>query len=87
MIILDHLFRILQFQIFSLGLFPYIHSPKQMREPHMFLIFQFIDFYMHHISICRFVSCLAFVPAQENPHSLLLSGSGDSTVSVSLNLS
>ncbi|KEH23785.1 putative transcription factor WD40-like family [Medicago truncatula] len=28
----------------------------------------------------EFVSCLAFVPAQENPHSLLLSGSGDSTV-------
>ncbi|CAI8614217.1 unnamed protein product [Vicia faba] len=28
----------------------------------------------------EFVSCLAFVPAQESPHSLLLSGSGDSTV-------
>ncbi|XP_058740255.1 uncharacterized protein LOC131612480 [Vicia villosa] len=28
----------------------------------------------------EFVSCLAFVPAQESPGSLLLSGSGDSTV-------
>ncbi|GAU23380.1 hypothetical protein TSUD_334280 [Trifolium subterraneum] len=28
----------------------------------------------------EFVSCLAFVPALESPHSLLLSGSGDSTV-------
>lgn len=35
------------------------------------------------VSIPRFVSCLTFVSSQDYPEGLLVSGSGDSTVSLS----